>query len=1031
MRRVAGVVVVGLVLPLLAAVAPPPALSATAGTVTNLAGGLGQGAATNLAITPAALAWRNGRLVIGDDRFGLTLAPLDTYPGVLRSLDPATGVATVLAGLGGRGGYSGDGGPSDKAELRGPAGLAVDSKGNLYVADSANNRVRRIGPDGTISTFAGNGSAVFSGDGGPATSAGLSFPTDVAVAPDGSVLIVDRGNGRLRRVSPSGTISTVAGAGGPLPVPAPSPPGLADVRPTTVGVDGNGAIYFLDGGSGKLMKLSGGGTLSEVPTGLQWSPTAVAVERAGTLLVAGEATLRRVDPSTGRIDVLAGTAGQPGFAGDGGPATAALIGDVRDVVADDAGGIYLADRADLRIRRIGPDGTITTVAGNGMAFHGGDGGPASSAQLTGAENVTATAAGVYFTERDATDRLYRLERVGSDGVLRTLADLPSEEAAGMAVDGGGSVYLSQGDQVTKWSPGGGWSVVAGAGVAGLSGDGGPAVGAQLQQPRALALDGKGNLYIADDQPLARGGPRVRRVDQAGTISTFAGGAPADSTNDSRSAVAALAAHFATIIDLAIDGRGSLVVAGRTEWVTASLWRVTCGMAGMVANTYLPTLESVAVDGAGAMYITSSGSAGSRIVSRVDRWGGSTVIAGGGTDTRYAGRPATSVNLQITPGPSVDGVGNVVLGTGSGIVRVEQVAAPQVPPGVPCGIVPDHPAFAWGWNVFGELGDGTTHDAVQGAFEDPPVTGAVAVTGGGFHSLALKADGTVWAWGWNGFGQLGDGTTAQRNRAVQVAGLTGVTAIAAGAFDSMALKADGTVWAWGWNGFGQLGDGTTTDRWRPVQVAGLRNVKAISANVVHSLAVTTDGTAWSWGWNGFGLLGDGTTAERHVPGRVVGLAGVTSVAAGYYHSVALKADGSVWGWGWNAQGQLGDGTKADARVPVRAVGVSGATAVSAGNNHTVAIVGGKVWGWGWNALNQLGSSTPPDRAMPAPVSFTSGVVAVALAAGAYHTVILTDTNFVMAWGWDQFGQSNYELQPDHPVAIGAGSYTSMAIYQFTP
>ena len=145
----------------------------------------------------------------------------------------------------------------------------------------------------------------------------------------------------------------------------------------------------------------------------------------------------------------------------------------------------------------------------------------------------------------------------------------------------------------------------------------------------------------------------------------------------------------------------------------------------------------------------------------------------------------------------------------------------------------------------------------------------AIAAGGDHSLMLRYDGTVWASGNNGYGQLGDGTTTTRSTPVQVSGLTNITAIAAGWYHSLALRSDGTVWAWGWNGAGQLGDGTTTDRSTPVQVSSLTNITAIAAGAAHSLAIKSDGTVWAWGNNGAGQLGDGTTTYRTTPVQVSG------------------------------------------------------------------------------------------------------------------------------------------------------------------
>jgi hypothetical protein len=180
---------------------------------------------------------------------------------------------------------------------------------------------------------------------------------------------------------------------------------------------------------------------------------------------------------------------------------------------------------------------------------------------------------------------------------------------------------------------------------------------------------------------------------------------------------------------------------------------------------------------------------------------------------------------------------------------------------------------------------------------------------------LKNDGTVWAWGYNPDGQLGNRTYSDSNVPVQVLGLTGVTAIAGGGYHSLALKSDGTVWAWGRNDYGQLGNGTNSDSNVPVQVANLTRVTAIAGGYGYrSLALKSDGTVWAWGYNYYGERGNGTTAASNVPVQVSGLTGVTAIAEGDLHSLALKSDGTIWIWGWTECGQLGDGACVDSKVP---------------------------------------------------------------------------------------------------------------------
>jgi len=243
---------------------------------------------------------------------------------------------------------------------------------------------------------------------------------------------------------------------------------------------------------------------------------------------------------------------------------------------------------------------------------------------------------------------------------------------------------------------------------------------------------------------------------------------------------------------------------------------------------------------------------------------------------------------------------------------------------------DGTVWAWGQNEYGQLGDGTTTRSSTPVqvltSEGAGFNSVTAISSGYDHSLALKSDGTVWAWGTNSFYQLGEGTNVEyRDTPVQVltsegAGFNSVTAISSGNGHSLALKSDGTVWAWGTNSFGVLGDGTTTERHNPVKVSGLSDVAAISTNGQHDFALKSDGTVWAWGRNEYGQLGDGTTTERHSPVKVSGLSDVAAISCGWDHCLALKNDGTVWAWGYNSAGQLGDGTRTDRSTPVQVTGL---------------------------------------------------------------------------------------------------------------
>jgi RHS repeat-associated protein len=288
---------------------------------------------------------------------------------------------------------------------------------------------------------------------------------------------------------------------------------------------------------------------------------------------------------------------------------------------------------------------------------------------------------------------------------------------------------------------------------------------------------------------------------------------------------------------------------------------------------------------------------------------------------------------------------------------------------------DGTAWAWGKNDTGQLGNGTDDGTSPSSSYHPApsqvlgINGVIQVAAGAQHSLALRNDGMVWAWGYNGDGELGNGTTTQSDSPVQVSGLSGVVAIAASSRFSLALKSDGTVWAWGKNDYGQLGDGTTTSRSSPVQVSGLSGAQAVAAGWFHSLALMSNGTVEAWGRNYSGQLGNGTTTDSHTPVQVSGLSSVVSLAAGSSYSLAAQSGGTAWSWGDNTDGQLGNASFANSSLPVQVSILSSVVQVGTGSmdpgfpqqslgGESLAVTAlGTVWAWGLNNDGQIGNGHP--------------------------------------------------------------------------
>lgn len=342
---------------------------------------------------------------------------------------------------------------------------------------------------------------------------------------------------------------------------------------------------------------------------------------------------------------------------------------------------------------------------------------------------------------------------------------------------------------------------------------------------------------------------------------------------------------------------------------------------------------------------------------------------------------------------------------------------------------DGTVWTWGQNTYGQLGNNTNTDVefpVQVITATGiPFTGAIAVAAGSYHTLAVKNDGTVWAWGRNNYGQLGNGTNGANTDTttpVQVGAgtdnLADITAVAAGQYHSLALKSDGTVWAWGYNSLGQLGDNTTTLRNTATQVresssSFLTGTTRIAAGYSHSLACKADGTAWAWGSNASGQIGIGTTtssykvAKQMKTSSSVMLTSVCSVSGGASHTLVLKTDGTVYSCGLNSTGQLGIYSTTLQRYAVQVHGldnvgyIGDVVQIACGSGHSLCRKSdGTVYAWGYNALCQLGDGTTSNKLVPVLVNQVSGgqmAGVSSIAAGGNQSWALKDGAAWM-WGW---------------------------------
>ena len=626
----------------------------------------------------------------------------------VRKVDAATGVITTIAGTG-TAGYSGDGAAATGAMLKGPTGVLVDTAGNVYIADQANNRVRKVDAGtGVITTIAGNGTTGFSGDGGLATNAAMFSPTDLIFDSAGDLYISDDGNHRIRKVAAgTGVITTVAGNGTP-------------------GYSGD----------------NGAATSAEL-----YYPAGMVVDSAGNLYIADTFNnrVRKVAAGTGVITTYAGT-GTAGFAGDGGAAASAQFNTPARLTLDKAGNMFIADQNNNRVREIFQGtGIITTVAGDGTAGFSGDGGPGTAAAFHTPLGIAIDNAGSLYISDSANNRIRKLAITANNfpstavGATSAVQDILLQTTAAETITSI-TVPQSQGGKqeytigtitgctvgasnpagtvctipitFTPAYPGQRWvplqvatstgninfgltgigmgplaalkpgliSTYVGNGTAGATGDGGPATNAELNSPVGVALDSAGNLYIGDNS-----NSRVRKVAAGtGTITTVAGNGTAGYSGDGGQATSAELNGPEVV---AVDSAGNLYIAeyynNRIRKVAAATGIITTvagngtqnysGDGGAATSAALWSPTGVALDSAGNLYIADFGNHRIRKVAAAT--GIITTVAGNGT-LGYTGDggPATSAELADPTYVVVDSVGNLIIADpGNNRVRKVTVA----------------------------------------------------------------------------------------------------------------------------------------------------------------------------------------------------------------------------------------------------------------------------------------------------------------------------------------------------------------------
>jgi uncharacterized protein (TIGR03437 family) len=656
-------------------------------TIETVAGGAGNGDG-GLAVM-AQIGSIQG---VAADRFG-NLYLSDTDHHRVRKVTPA-GIISTIAGTGDPG-FSGDGGPAAAAQLNLPYGLAADYAGYLYIADLGNNRVRRIAPDGAISTIAGAGDAGSSGDGGLASRARLHTPRNVAVDGYGNLYISEFEGHRVRRVTPDGSISTFAGSGAAGFRGDGGPPAAAQLSyPAGLAADAAGSLYIADSQNNRVRKVSNGiitTALGGVPGTALLTPIALTVDPGGNLYVTDASFLVRVYTMAGTWLDFAGGASQ-GYSGDGGPAARAQLTQPRDLAALPGGGVYIAD--GVRVRLVDAANRIRTVAGDGFLHAVGDGLAASAAVLDQPAAVALDGSGSLYVADPGTERVRQVKASGMSATLAgngqpgstgdggppaaALLNAPS----GVAVDSSGAVAIADTNnhRIRQVGADGRIVTLVGAAAGGAGPDAMPPLQTPLRGPRGVCFDRSGVLYIADTA-----NHRVLRYPRNGVVQIAAGTGVAGDAGDGGSARRAQLNQPGAC---ALDSAGSLYIADtlnhRIRKVLPGGVIVTVagtgepggsGDAGPAIAARLQQPAGIAVDDSGDIFIADTGN---HRIRQVTPDGAIRTLAGQGS-AGYSGDggPAGDALLHSPGGMVFDGAGDLYFAD-TGNQRVRRLV-PHAPP----------------------------------------------------------------------------------------------------------------------------------------------------------------------------------------------------------------------------------------------------------------------------------------------------------------------------------------------------------------
>ena len=531
--------------------------------------------------------------------------------------------------------------------------------------------------------------------------------------------------------------------------------------------------------------------------------------------------------------------------------------------------------------------------------------------------------------------------------------------------------------------------------------------------RAIVVDGDlPNLAISSATPAGGSVTNTASVTVSGTASDPTSGLQSLKVNGTSLTVASDGSFSATVT----------LVAGSNSITTVATDKAGNQRSDARTITYDPNAPPLSVTSPYDNLITTHGSlsvsgtvgAGTSVSIAVDGQTYTPVVSAGSFLQQITLTTPKTYSIAVTATASGKSVTLLRSVTYIASSTIAQIAAGESHTVI---VKTDGSLYSWGDNSFGQLGNGTRNNLTAPARIGSDSTWSFAAAGRN-QTLAIKGDGTLWGWGRNNSGQLGDGSTVNKSAPTRIGSDSDWVQVSSGNWHTLALKRDGSLWAWGYNGLGDLGDGGTTSRYAPVRIGSAGNWQQVSAGAC-STALASDGTLWSWGNNDQGQLGDGSIIAKTSPSRIGNASDWKLVSSGGSHTMALKNDGGLWGWGSNAYGQLGDGSTASKPAPTRIGTANDWQLVAAGLYNSVAIKTNQtLFAWGDNSYGQQGDGSALASLVPKQVGTGQGWVQAA--SGGTYSVALTADGYLQAWGSNASGQlgDGGSARKSQPSRIGA-------------